>query len=88
MSLENLQEDLESIDGVELANDGHINNYKGTVIHLTLTEGQEGDGDELVDEILDTIPRDFMPLEEPEESQFDSRRDRITVYYDAIDILL
>lgn len=81
MSLENLQDDLETIDGIELATTEHDDDWKGTILHLTLSASAEGEGDALLDKVLDNIPRDFLPLDfDPDE--------RIDVYYDAIEIKL
>lgn len=81
MSLETLQNRLESLHGIELATTEHDDDWKGTVLYLTISEGHEGNGDALLDEVLDTIPRDFLPQEyDPDE--------RISVYYDAIEIRL
>lgn len=81
MSLEKLQNRLESLHGIELATTEQDDDWKGTVLYLTISEGHGGDSEEILDEVLDTIPRDFLPQNfDPDE--------RISVYYDAIEIRL
>lgn len=79
--LSDLQDDLEAVDGIGIAVTEHDDDWGGVVMHLTLTEAAGGTGEELIDEVLNTIPRDVLPEDyDPDE--------RVDIYYDAIDIYL
>lgn len=80
MSLEKLCQSLETIDGIELATQ-EPDDPKGVILHLTLSATAEGNGDKILDTVLDEIPRDFLG------QQFDSESNT-TVYYDALEIEL
>lgn len=81
MGLESLLSDIESVDGVALASEEQSSDWKGTVLHISLDESAEGDGESVLDDVLDVIPRDFLsPDYDPDE--------RLQVYYDAVEIRL
>lgn len=80
MSLENLCQSLEELDGIELATQ-ETDDPKGVILHLTLSATAEGNGDAILNTVLDEIPRDFLG------NQFNPETNT-AVYYDAIEIEL
>jgi hypothetical protein len=81
MSLEELQEDLEQIDGIELATTEEDDDWKGTVLYLTLEEAHEGEAESVLDRALSEVSRDYLTTDfDPDE--------RVDTYRDAIEIRL
>jgi len=79
MSLENIQSDIEELDAVELATVETERNKKGVVLHITLSESYEGEGDSILNAVLDKIPREVLPTDFESDSH-------VSIYYDAINI--
>lgn len=87
--LDELKNDLETIDGIKFVEkEKEFESYDGTIIELARDTDNEKNGEDYIEPITNMIPFDIVPEEESEETQFDSREQRVQVYPYTIDVFV